>query len=199
MRGPTKKQQEILVYISSFISSNGYSPSLREIGAHFHVSPTAIHYTMEAMIKKGLLERKEGEKRAISLPSRIRKEMENTPIPLFSSEPEEEEIKRGSSKIIYIPQSLYSPSTFAFVVSSWSMKEGGILPGDIAILEMEREARDGDIVLAYPEGGDGKMELRRLRKLKNLSELWPENDSMGITRSQRIVICGILREIRRKY
>ena len=79
------------------------------------------------------------------------------------------------------------------------MKEGGILPGDIAILDKEREAKDGDIVLGYPEGGDGKMELRRLRKRKTLFELWPENDSMGITRSQNMVICGILREIRRKY
>ena len=58
---------------------------------------------------------------------------------------------------------------------------------------------DGDVVLGHPEGGEGKMELRRLRKRKNLLELWPENDSMGITRSQRIVICGILREIRRIY
>ena len=108
-------------------------------------------------------------------------------------------IKNGSIESLFIPSSLYSPSSFAFIVSSWSMKEGGIIPGDIAIMDCEREAKDGDIVLGYPEGGEGKMELRRLRKLKTLTELWPENDSMGITRSKKIVICGILREIRRKY
>ena len=43
------------------------------------------------------------------------------------------------------------------------------------------------------------MELRRLRIRGSLMELWPENDSMGITRSQNLEICGILTEIRRKY
>ena len=79
------------------------------------------------------------------------------------------------------------------------MKEGGILPGDIAIAEKEREPKDGDIVLSKAREGEGRMELRRLRIRGSLMELWPENDSMGITRSQNLEICGILTEIRRKY
>ena len=199
MKGPTKKQQEILLFISSFISEYGFAPSLREIADHFKVSPSAVHYALSSMEKKGLIEKNNSGARSIILPEKTRKDMGNVPIPFFSKEPDEEMISNGSIETLFIPSSLYSPSTFAFKVSSWSMKEGGIIPGDIAIMDSEREAKDGDIVLGYPEGGEGKMELRRLRKLKTLTELWPENDSMGITRSKNVVICGILREIRRKY
>lgn len=199
MKGPTKKQREILLFISSFISEHGFAPSLREIADHFNISPSAVHYALLSMEKKGMLEKSKSGARAIVLPDEIRKDMGNTPIPLFSAEPDEEMLDHGSLDSLFIPSSLASPSSFAFIVSSWSMKEGGILPGDVAILDKEKEAVDGDVVLGHPEGGEGKMELRRLRKRKNLLELWPENDSMGITRSQRIVICGILREIRRIY
>ncbi|MGN1189548.1 MAG: LexA family protein [Candidatus Ornithospirochaeta sp.] len=199
MKGPTKKQQEMLIYISSFTSEHGFAPSLREIAEHFSVSPAAVHYALSSMEKKGLIERNSKDARSSVLPEETRKDLTNIPVPLFSSEPDKETLENGSLDVLYIPSNLSSPSTFAFVVSSWSMKEGGILPGDIAILDKENDAKDGDIVLGYPEGGDGKMELRRLRKRKTLMELWPENDSMGITRSQKIVICGILKEIRRKY
>ncbi|MGN1164234.1 MAG: LexA family protein [Candidatus Ornithospirochaeta sp.] len=198
MKGPTERQKEIISFVSRFSSIHGYSPSLKEIGDEMGISTPAVHYAIEAMEKKGLLE-KSGGTRAIKLPEEMRDEMKNVPIPFFSTEPDEATIERGSQDRIYVPASIFRPSSFAFAVTSWSMKEGGILPGDIAILDMDGDAADGDIVLAHPEGKEGKMELRRLRKLKNLLELWPENDSMGITRSQNIRIYGILREIRRRY
>ena len=197
MKGPTERQKEILSFVSRFTSLHGYSPSQKEIGEELGISVPAVHYALLAMEKKGLLE--SGGIRAIRLPENIRDEMKNVPLPFFSQEPDEEELEKGAEDVLYLPSSLVKPSSFAFRVTSWSMKEGGILPGDIALLDKEEEAKDGDIVLAHPEGREGMMELRRLRKVRNLLELWPENDSMGITRSQSLRIYGILREIRRKY
>ena len=197
MKGPTERQKEILSFVSRFTSLHGYSPSQKEIGEELGISVPAVHYALLAMEKKGLLE--SGGIRAIKLPETIRDEMKNVPLPFFSQEPDEEELEKGAEDVLYLPSSLVKPSSFAFRVTSWSMKEGGILPGDIALLDKEEEAKDGDIVLAHPEGREGMMELRILRKVRNLLELWPENDSMGITRSQSLRIYGILREIRRKY
>ena len=197
MKGPTERQKEILSFVSRFTSLHGYSPSQKEIGEELGISVPAVHYALLAMEKKGLLE--SGGIRAIRLPENIRDEMKNVPLPFFSQEPDEEELEKGAEDVLYLPSSLVKPSSFAFRVTSWSMKEGGILPGDIALLDKEEEAKDGDIVLAHPEGREGMMELRILRKVRNLLELWPENDSMGITRSQSLRIYGILREIRRKY
>ena len=147
------------------------------------------------MEKKGLIYRNGGA-RSIAPGEKTEGERRNLPIPFFPEEPEKDE---ESKEFLFVPISSYSPSAFAFRVTSWSMKEGGILPGDIAIAEKEREPKDGDIVLSKAREGEGRMELRRLRIRGSLMELWPENDSMGITRSQNLEICGILTEIRRKY
>ena len=115
MKGPTKKQQEILLFISSFISEYGFAPSLREIAERFKVSPSAVHYALTSMEKKGLIEKNNGGARAIILPEETRKDRSNTPIPFFSSEPDEEMIKNGSIESLFIPSSLYSPSSFSFI------------------------------------------------------------------------------------
>ena len=198
MKEATARQKEILSFITHFTSVNGYSPSFREIGEELGISSPAVHYAIEAMEKKGLLE-KGGGIRAIRLPDETLKEMSNITIPFYSEEPDEKALENGSDETIFILRSLYRPSSFAFRVSSWSMKEGGILPGDIAILDRDGTPNDGDIILSQAEGREGKMELRRLKIRNNLNELWPENDSMGITRSQNLTIYGILREIRRIY
>ena len=84
MKGPTKKQQEILIFISSFISEYGFAPSLREIADHFKVSPSAVHYALSSMEKKGLIEKNNSGARSIILPEKTRKDMGNVPIPFFS-------------------------------------------------------------------------------------------------------------------
>ena len=178
MKGPTERQKEILSFVSRFTSLHGYSPSQKEIGEELGISVPAVHYALLAMEKKGLLE--SGGIRAIRLPETIRDEMKNVPLPFFSQEPDEEELEKGAEDVLYLPSSLVKPSS-------------------LALLDKEEDAKNGDIVLAHPEGREGMMELRRLRKVRNLLELWPENDSMGITRSQSLRIYGILREIRRKY
>ena len=71
MKGPTKKQQEILLFISSFISEYGFAPSLREIAERFKVSPSAVHYALTSMEKKGLIEKNNGGARAIILPEKL--------------------------------------------------------------------------------------------------------------------------------
>ena len=195
MKGPTRKQSEILSFIWEYSDRMGYPPSLREIGEKFSVSPSAVHSALKAMEKKGLIYRNGGA-RSIAPGEKTEEERRNLPIPFFPEEPENDE---ESKEFLFVPISSYSPSAFAFRVTSWSMKEGGILPGDIAIAEKEREPKDGDIVLSKAREGEGRMELRRLRIRGSLMELWPENDSMGITRSQNLDICGILTEIRRKY
>ena len=98
MKGPTKKQQEILLFISSFISEYGFAPSLREIADHFKVSPSAVHYALSSMEKKGLIEKNNSGARSIILPEKTRKDMGNVPIPFFSKEPDEEMISNGSKE-----------------------------------------------------------------------------------------------------
>ena len=83
MKGPTKKQQEILLFISSFISQYGFAPSLKEMADHFHISSAAVHYALISMEKKGLVDKVGNGARSIILSSDVRKDMGNTPVPLY--------------------------------------------------------------------------------------------------------------------
>jgi len=54
----TKRQREILDFITDFLRTNGYAPSIREIGEHFKLnSPATIHAHLENLKDKGMLKK----------------------------------------------------------------------------------------------------------------------------------------------
>jgi hypothetical protein len=65
---PTKKQQELLVYIEQFIAEHGYSPSYREImsGCQYNsVATVALH--VGSLIKRGHLRKRDHSARSIEV------------------------------------------------------------------------------------------------------------------------------------
>ena len=61
------KQTEILEYINKKISSEGYSPSVREIGKAVNLKSTSsVQYHLDNLIKKGLLSKKANLSRSLS-------------------------------------------------------------------------------------------------------------------------------------
>lgn len=65
---PTKKQQEILVYISEFIGENGYSPSYREIMTglkYTSVATVALH--VNSLINRGHLQKRDKSARSLEI------------------------------------------------------------------------------------------------------------------------------------
>ena len=64
----TKRQKEILDFISDFIEYNGYSPSMEEIAEHFHfASLNAVFKHLEALESRGHLHRDSNRARSIEL------------------------------------------------------------------------------------------------------------------------------------
>lgn len=71
----TKKQQVLLEFVDQFIKAHDYSPSYREISAalgYKSVSTVAVH--VEALIAKGLLERKDNSARSLQVVGRTNTE-----------------------------------------------------------------------------------------------------------------------------
>ncbi|HUD07476.1 MAG TPA: hypothetical protein VMQ52_00100, partial [Candidatus Saccharimonadales bacterium] len=63
---PTKKQQELLVFIESFIASHGYSPSYREImdGLNYNsVATVSLH--VNSLIRRGHLQKRNRSARSL--------------------------------------------------------------------------------------------------------------------------------------
>jgi len=139
------KQTEILEYINRKISSEGYSPSVREIGKAVNLKSTSsVQYHLDNLIKKGLLSKKANLSRSLS---------NNKRNSTFLSVPIIGEISAGSpllaeeNKIGEIPivEHKYNKDLFALKVNGDSMIEAGIYDGDIVVVDKNIEPKNGDI------------------------------------------------------
>lgn len=200
MKKLTDRQKDILAFIKLQQEEYGRMPTLVEIASHFDFTPAAAHYAISSLSSKGYITREKGGHRAIVLAPQDRAVRENVEIPLLESEPSPNEIKGLFTESIFISKDEKPNKPLAFRVTSLSMKNAGILPGDIAIMDMDTTSlMDGDIVLSGPAEGNEKMELRKYRKTPYFIQLEPENDIMGIIKSTEFVVFAILKAIRRYY
>ena len=195
----TRRQSEILDFISSSVISTGSVPTFREIGDYFSMTPAAAYYAVKALEKKGYLTVKKDRMRNIVLNRDEIEERENVPVPFYEKEPSIGEIENpDEAGTILLPRSLMRQGVFAFRVTQQSMTLSGIMPGDTAVIDRSRKPEDNDIVLVDREDGRSS-ELRRMHISNSMAEFWAESDSAGIIRSKNYPVYGILIEIRRRY
>ena len=201
MKDITDRQKQILDFISLYIYTNGRSPSLREIGEAFGFSHIAARDAVATLVRKGYLEKINNGLRSLTFPLNERLKRENNAVPFYQAEPSYAVLSAGTEERIFIPRT--KKAAFTFKVTSESMRNGGILPGDFAVMaDADIAKADGDIVLASL--GDDEMipELRRLRRIGNgYALLIPDNDTMGVIKAAEssLRILGRLISIRRDY
>ncbi len=199
MKDLTEKQRTVLAFIAEYIAHNGRAPSYNDIASHFGFSAKAAYDTVLALIKKGKLEKSSRLLRSISLPEDERMRMGTLAVPFFSREPSPEDIREKRCNGFSFIEGRYADiDCFAFRVTSSSMTDAAIIPGDTAIIAVRKPAQDGDIVLAYCPGNDRAPELRRLRKIPGFFLLIPDNASMGTIKTTDAEILGVLIGIRRE-
>ena len=192
----TKRQEEILNYIKSFMVSHGYPPTVREIGKDLGLSsPATIHTHLNNLAKKGFIKKEETKNRAIELLVENEyaiKEENITDVPLLGK------ITAGSPiEAIERPNEFFSlPSylipknkqVFALNVSGCSMINAGILDGDIVIVEKANTARNGEIVVAMTD--EDEVTLKTFYKENGYFRLQPENDTMEPIILNNVTILG---------
>ena len=187
----SNKAELIMEYVNEFIQENGYSPSVREIGAAVGLRSTAsVSYHLQALQAKGLL-RSPGEKgRKRALVTGVRPGqipvvgVVTAGIPILAVENQE-----GS-----MPWS--EPGCFALRVRGDSMINAGILDGDKVVVRPQSTASNGQIVVARIED---EATVKRLSR-KN-GEIWllPENDAYDPIDGTNAEIIGIVRGVVREY
>ena len=158
-----KKIELVLDFIQKFISKNGYSPSIREIGAGIGVdSPSLIKYYLDKLEYMGKLNRGDSKRRIITLPSKD--SLQNDSIQNTISEnvgvfmsPVVGQVTAGSPILAtqnitdYYPlptDSFESKNTFMLKVSGLSMLNAGIFDGDYVIVNRQKHAENSEIVVA---------------------------------------------------
>ena len=186
------KAQLILNYVNEFIQENGYSPSVREIGAAVGLRSTAsVSYHLQALQAKGLLQDPgaKGRKRAIVTTQRPGQipvvGVVTAGLPILAVENQEGTMAWEGD-----------PSCFALRVRGDSMVGAGIMSGDKVVVRPQQTANDGQIVVARI--GD-EATVKRLRRRNGQVWLLPENDNYEPIDGTEAEIIGLVKAVYREY
>ena len=195
----TDNQQRVLDYIRDEQARTGVSPSLRELQLQFgYASKTSITAVLQALEKKGVLNRNAGKARALTLAHSPSRNMRQVPIygTIPAGLPADQTQESDGFLAIDTKALAISPTTqvFALKVRGDSMVNAGILNNDYAFIAL-KEATDGNIVAALI---DGESTLKRFLLRRGRPYLKAENDAYpDLIPARELVIqgvyCGLLR------
>lgn len=187
----SNKAELIMEYVNEFIQENGYSPSVREIGAAVGLRSTAsVSYHLQALQDKGMLQAPsaKGRKRALVTGARPGQipvvGVVTAGIPILAVENQE-----GSMP-------WHESGCFALRVRGDSMINAGILDGDKVVVRPQSTANDGQIVVARIED---EATVKRLSRRNGEIWLLPENENYDPIDGTYAEIIGIVRGVVREY
>ena len=199
MKTLTKRQQEVLDFIASYIDAHAYPPTIREIAEHFEISVKGAYDHVKALEKKGKLHIGENRSRTLEIVRKEKTERSVVEVPLLGVVAAGKPIfaEENFSGSVPVPSDFVRTAPcFALTVRGDSMKDVGILHGDIAVIEKRQSADNGEIVVAMI---DDAVTLKRFFRENNRVKLVAENPAYSPIYTQDVKILGRLKGILRKY
>ncbi|MBK7404138.1 MAG: repressor LexA [Phycisphaerales bacterium] len=201
----TPKQLRILQLIRDWRVRRGYSPTMQELADEIGVSKVTVFEHVEALIKKGALIRDANKARSLSIAEGIAVPDESRPLrfPLVgkiaAGYPIEKIADQDEIDLedILGPSKGHSEGTFALRVDGDSMKDEGILSGDVVLVERTQVARNGDRVVALLP--DGSTTLKTFFKEADHIRLQPANPDFEPIRVKYCQVQGIVKGVVRRY
>lgn len=177
MNGLTARQQQVFDVIKSHIEDTGCPPTRAELAKILGFrSANAAEEHIKALARKGAIEIIEGASRGIRLPEEAR----GLPIvgrvaagnPILAQEHIEDYAPIGQNFF-------HPPADYLLEVRGMSMKNIGILDGDLLAVKETKTARNNDIVVARIED---EVTVKRFRREGNraIVQLYPENEDFDV-------------------
>jgi len=176
----TSRQEQVLQLIRTYAEETGYPPTRAEIARILgYKSPNAAEEHIKALARKGAIEIIPGASRGIKLPDLV-----DQGLPIIGRVAAGNPILAQEHIDDYcdIPANFFSPSAdYLLRVSGMSMKDAGILDGDLLAVHRTDQVRSGQIVVARI--GE-EVTVKRYKRIGNRSqvELWPENPDFDVIR-----------------
>jgi repressor LexA len=183
----TARQEQILNLIRDAIENTGFPPTRAEIATELGFkSANAAEEHLQALARKGAIEISPGTSRGIRL---IGASIEHMPPPtLMMSLPLVGRVAAGAPILALEhvettysvdPAMFSSKPDFLLKVKGWSMRDAGIMDGDLLAVKKVDSAKNGQIVVARI--GDD-VTVKRYKKTGSLIELLPENPDFKVIR-----------------
>jgi repressor LexA len=173
MRELTPRQKQILELIQDVIYETGMPPTRAEIAAELGFkSPNAAEEHLRALQRKGVLDLIPGASRGIQLKDSLRDQMG---LPLVG------QVAAGSPILAEehiethyrIDPQLFNPKPhYLLRVQGMSMKDAGILDGDLVAVHRTPEVRSRQIIVARL---DDEVTVKRYQQNGSIVSLLPEN------------------------
>ena len=187
----TSRQQQILELVQSTIARTGSPPTRSEIAAELGFkSANAAEEHLQALARKGVIELLSGTSRGIRLKSETLRSINESRIKQFSLPlpglaqlglPLIGRVAAGSpilaqehvDQTYYVEASLFQRKPdYLLKVRGMSMRDAGIMDGDLLAVQAGKDAKNGQIVVARL--GD-EVTVKRFKRNKHLIELHAEN------------------------
>ena len=182
----TARQISILDFIKTATESQGYAPSMREIGDAAGLnSPASVKYQLDVLEEKGFIRRDENRGRAMEvvLPDSLTGESAPTDktrfIPLVGSIAAGVPITADQQveETLPLPESLVGKGDlFMLKVKGESMINAAICDGDYVVVRQQKDAQNGDIVAAMI---DGEATVKTFSRKGGHIWLLPANDDFA--------------------
>ena len=207
-----KREKAILKFIEKQVNSNGYPPSVREIGKAVDLKSTAtVHGYLNSLEQKGYIKKEsqkgrtlkllkggamEGEQ--VSFDKEVYSSREMVDVPVIGKITAGEPILAVENVTDTFPIPLDFVGTgesFMLTVRGESMIEAGILNGDYILVRKQNTANNGEIVVALI--GD-EATVKTFYKEKDHIRLQPENSTIDPIIVPTCEILGIVSGVFRK-
>lgn len=177
----TPKQTEVLEFIKKEILKKGYPPTVRDICEAVNLKSTSsVHAHLESLEKNGYIRRDPTKPRAIEILdddfALTRREVVN--VPLVGRVAAGEPLLAVENVENYFPmpvEMMPNAELFMLKVKGESMINIGIYDGDMILVQQQKDARNGDVVVALVEDS---ATVKTFYKEADYIRLQPENDNM---------------------
>lgn len=197
----TERQRDVLQFIEDRIVRDGIAPTLQEIADAFGFRSTASAQKHVAHLeKKGFLERRKHQKRGLVLASSetARPAVE---LPLYGAVAAGSPIESlPDDEMVSVPSDfLRSGDHYVLMVRGESMIEEGVYDGDLVVVQRNKEAADGDMVVALVSG---EVTLKRIyRDNDSTVRLQPSNPAVPVilAPASEVDIQGLVVGLLRRY
>lgn len=184
----TEKQEFFLEYLKNRIAADGRAPSLREAADDLGVSHTAVAQMLQQLERRGVLEREGHYSRNIrfkdggesrNLPPRARElpviGRITAGLPMYAQQ-------EWDGSVVVDAKQFGGDNLFCLRIQGDSMREAGILNGDLVVCEPRQYAENGEIVAALIQGEEAT--VKRFFRRTDCLEMRPENPDYAVKRYQ---------------
>ena len=179
MKPLTPRQAEVLELIKVNMSETGMPPTRAEIAQKLGFkSANAAEEHLKALAKKGVIEIMPGTSRGIRLLIEEEAVLEETGLPLIGKVAAGEPIlaQEHIESHYQVDPALFHPrADFLLRVQGMSMKNIGILDGDLLAVHKTQEVRNGQVVVARL---DEDVTVKRFQRKGSQVWLLPENEEL---------------------